>query len=63
MPSETELSAVVFGQKVRPILILVIFSSGVVWRAKFTTVTLERKNKKKIFVGKLQIFLQNSFKG
>jgi hypothetical protein len=40
----TELSAVVFGQKVHPILILVIFSSGVVRRTKFTTITPERKN-------------------
>jgi hypothetical protein len=35
----TELSAVVFGQHVLPILILVMFSSGVVSRTKFATVT------------------------
>jgi hypothetical protein len=39
----TELSAVVFGQYVHPILILVMFSSGVVWRTKFKTVTPEWK--------------------
>jgi hypothetical protein len=38
----TELSAVVFGQHFRPILILVTLS-GVVWRRKFTTITPERK--------------------
>jgi hypothetical protein len=58
MSSGTELSSVVFGQHVRPIFILVIFSSEVVWRSKFTTVTPGRKkNQKKIFLGK---FLQNS---
>jgi hypothetical protein len=31
-------------------------------RAKFPTATPEQKNQRKIFVGKLQIFLQNSFK-
>jgi hypothetical protein len=35
----TKLSAVVFGQHIHPILILVIFSSAVVWNTKFTTVT------------------------
>jgi hypothetical protein len=39
----TELSAVVFGQNIHPILILVSFSSGVARRTKFTTVTPERK--------------------
>jgi hypothetical protein len=39
-----QLSAVVFGKHVRPILTLVFFSSGVLWRTKFTTVTPERKN-------------------
>jgi hypothetical protein len=34
----------VFGQHTHPILILVFFSSGLVWRTKFTTVTPERKN-------------------
>jgi transposase len=42
--SGTGLSAVVFCQYVHLILILVIFSSGVVWRTKFTVITLERKN-------------------
>jgi hypothetical protein len=40
----TELSAVIFGQHVHLILILVIFSSGVVRRTKFAAVTLERKS-------------------
>jgi hypothetical protein len=44
MSSGTELTGVVFGQHVHTILILAIFSSGVVWRTKFTTVTPERKN-------------------
>jgi hypothetical protein len=43
MSSGTKLAAVVFGQHVHPILILVIFS-GVLWRAKFITGTPERKN-------------------
>jgi hypothetical protein len=43
MSSETELSAVVFGRHVHLILVLVIFSSEVVRRTKFTTVTPERK--------------------
>jgi hypothetical protein len=41
----TELSAVVFGQQVHPILILVMFPSEVVSRTKFTTVTpIQKKN-------------------
>jgi hypothetical protein len=35
------------------------FSYGVVCRIKFTAITLERKNWKKTFVGKFQIFLQS----
>jgi hypothetical protein len=35
---------VIFGQHVHLILILVTFPSGVVWRTKFTAVTLEWKN-------------------
>jgi hypothetical protein len=34
---------VVFCQHVHPILIFVIFSSGVVWRTKFTTVSPEQE--------------------
>jgi hypothetical protein len=47
MSSGTELSAVLFGQHVHPILILVIFSYRVVSRTKFTTGTDDRKNQKK----------------
>jgi hypothetical protein len=36
-----ELTAVVFGQHVHLTLIFVTFSSGVVWRIKFTTVSPE----------------------
>jgi hypothetical protein len=53
--SGRELLAVVFGQPLHPIIILVIISSGVVWGAKFISATPERA--KKIFLGKLQIFL------
>jgi hypothetical protein len=52
----------VFCLHVQPILIPVIFFFWGVWRTKFTKVTTERKNWKKIFVGKSRIFLQNSFK-
>jgi hypothetical protein len=42
MCSGTESLAVVFDQHVHPILIIVIFSSGVVWRTEFRTVTPEQ---------------------
>jgi hypothetical protein len=55
---------VVFGQHVNRVLIFVGFPSEVFWRAKFTTVTPPRTEEVvNIFIGKLQIFLQNSFKG
>jgi hypothetical protein len=48
MSSGTELSALVFGQHVHPLLILVNFSSGVVWRTKFITVTETEELKENI---------------
>jgi hypothetical protein len=39
------------------------FSSGVVWRTKFTAVSLERMNSwKKTFLGRFQIFLERTFR-
>jgi hypothetical protein len=43
LSSEAELTGVVFGQHVHPILISVIFSSAVVRRVKFTTSTPKTK--------------------
>jgi hypothetical protein len=62
MSSGTELSALVFGQHVHLILILVIFSFGVVPRTKLTAATLERKNRKKTSIGKFQVFPHSVFR-
>jgi hypothetical protein len=57
------ISNSVIWQHVPQSLILVIFSSRVVLRTKVITVTVQKEDElKKIFIGKLQIFLQNSFK-
>jgi hypothetical protein len=63
VPSRTELSAVVFGQHVHPILILVIFFWGCVKDENYSSNPRTEEELKKIFVGKLQRFLQNSFRG
>jgi hypothetical protein len=62
MSSGTELSAVVSGQHVRPILIFLIFSYGVVWRTKFTTVTPTEELKENIPAEQLQRVNQNLFR-
>jgi hypothetical protein len=58
----TELSVAEYDKHVQPTLILVIFCSAVIWRAKFTQGTPEQEDWKKISVEKLQIFLQENFK-
>jgi hypothetical protein len=58
----TELSAVLFGQHVHLILILVTFSSRVVSRTIFTIVN-PRTKELKIVIGKVKIFLQNNVEG
>jgi hypothetical protein len=44
IPSETEISALVLGRHIHPILILIIFSSVVHCRTKFKTVNPIWKN-------------------
>jgi hypothetical protein len=61
IPSGTEVAALVFGRYIHPTSILMIYSSVVLCRTKFKTVYPIWKNLK-IFIGMLQIFLQNSFK-
>jgi hypothetical protein len=62
MSSGTEISAIVFGQHIHLTLILVIFFFCGSLRDKVYNINHLSEELKKIFVGKLQIFLPNSFK-
>jgi hypothetical protein len=62
MSSGTEISAMVFGQHIHLTLILVIFFFCCSLIDKVYNINHLSEELKKIFVGKLQIFLLNSFK-